>query len=62
MSSDPKPGAVRYKDSNGDVVTTNPHDPLYSSALFAADEVFTDNGWEPIEGPAEREIFGGHLC
>ena len=44
------PGAVRYKASNGDEITTNPHDPLYSAALFAAQEVLTEAGWEPIEG------------
>lgn len=45
-----RPGAVRYK-RNGEWIETSPNEPLYSAALFAAEEVLTDTGWEPIEGP-----------
>lgn len=42
--SEPRPGAVRHKHGD-EWVVTNPHDRLYSAALFAAEEVLTDSGW-----------------
>jgi hypothetical protein len=47
-------GSVRYK-RDGQWIITNPGDPLYSAALFSAEEAYTDNGWEPIEGPTITE-------
>jgi hypothetical protein len=47
------PGAVRYKRDEKWIVT-NPHDALYSAALFAAEEVFTENGWESYSGETKN--------
>jgi hypothetical protein len=44
-----KLSSVRYK-ADGAWVVTQPGDPLYSAALFAATETFLDTGWEQIEG------------
>lgn len=52
--------SVRYKDSTASWVITDPHDRLYSSALMSAQEVFTVNGWEPIEGPM-KSILSAHF-
>lgn len=40
----PREGAVRVKDRED---FTNPHEPLYSTALMCADEYFTDGKWQP---------------
>jgi hypothetical protein len=44
-----RPGSVRYK-RDGEWIVTSPGDPLYSTALFCAEEALTDNGWEPMFG------------
>jgi hypothetical protein len=42
-----KPGSVRAK-YEGVWHVTQPGEPLFSTALFAAEEVYLDTGWEPI--------------
>lgn len=44
-------GSVRYK-RNDEWIITNPGEPLYSAALFAAEEVYADpmRGWEKYDG------------
>lgn len=45
-----KPGSVRIRRA-GHWDVTQPGDPLYSTALMAAEENYNGKDWEPIDGP-----------
>lgn len=52
-----KPGSVRYRSTlgeNTEWVVTQPGEPLFSTAQFAAEQVLLETGWEPIEGKHEE--------
>jgi hypothetical protein len=59
VSDTPRPGSLRWKDAEGVHQVVAPHDPLYSTATFAAQEYWSDRAqaWVPIyeddEGAAE---------
>lgn len=51
-----KPGSVRYKPSDSEEwIVTQPGEPLFSTAQFAATQVLLETGWEPIEGKVQEE-------
>lgn len=45
-----RPGTVRWVDAEGQEHICSPHAPAYSSALFAAQDVWCDEAqsWRPI--------------
>ncbi len=48
-----RPGALRRRDGGGAFIVTNPGDPLFSSALMAAEEYYDGVGWHPYADPPE---------
>lgn len=43
-----RPGALRAKQ-DGQWITANPHDPLFSTVTMIATEYYDGEAWQPIE-------------
>jgi hypothetical protein len=56
----PKPGALRFKGSDGTWIGANPGDALYSSVSIAATEFWCADaqGWRPIFPPEPVDVEG----
>lgn len=45
----PRPGALRYKDADGEWQYANPHDLMFSTVTMSATEYWREHlGWTPI--------------
>ena len=44
----PRPGAVRYQDADGNWHCANPRDLLFSTVTMLATHFWTGDDWQPI--------------
>jgi hypothetical protein len=62
MPNNYRPGSIRYFDQvGGDYVVVDPHNRMYSTALFVATEYWDDKAqeWKSLEVP-EADSEGGN--
>lgn len=53
----PRPGAVRYKNDDGEWVHANPHDLLFSTVTMLATQYWKpDTGWTDIYEDGEGDV------
>jgi hypothetical protein len=54
-SSEPRSGALRYRNEEGEWIVANPGDALYSTLSMIGTEYYTAHGWEAIYLPDDGD-------